>query len=60
MHDVADRLFSLSAPWWEFVLRGVVVYIMALAMIRMVGKRIAKTCGVCAWRSWKLPVISPC
>jgi len=39
MHDVADRLFSLSAPWWEFVLRGVVVYVVALTMIRLVGKR---------------------
>jgi uncharacterized membrane protein YcaP (DUF421 family) len=33
------ELFELAMPWWEFVLRAVVVYIVLLAMIRLSGKR---------------------
>jgi len=32
-------LFALSAPWWHFVLRAVVVYAMVMLMIRVSGKR---------------------
>ena len=32
-------LFELAMPWWEFVLRAVVVYVILLALIRMSGKR---------------------
>lgn len=32
-------LFHLSMPWWEFVLRAVVVYVMVLTMVRVSGKR---------------------
>lgn len=32
-------LFELEMPWWEFVLRAVVVYFLLLAMLRMSGKR---------------------
>ena len=32
-------LFDLAMPWWEFVLRAVVVYVVLLAMIRISGKR---------------------
>ena len=32
-------MFELSMPWWEFVLRAVVVYVVLLAMIRLSGKR---------------------
>jgi len=32
-------LFDLAMPWWEFVLRAVVVYAVLLAMIRISGKR---------------------
>ena len=32
-------LFELAMPWWEFLLRAVVVYVVLLAMIRMSGKR---------------------
>lgn len=39
MDEVLDRLFSLSGPWWEFVLRGVAVYVAVLFLIRIVGKR---------------------
>lgn len=32
-------LFSLSMPWWEFVLRAVVVYVFVLVVVRLAGKR---------------------
>ena len=34
-----DGLFELSMPWWEFVLRAVVVYVVLLALVRLTGKR---------------------
>jgi len=32
-------LFELAMPWWEFVFRAVVVYVLLLAMLRVSGKR---------------------
>ena len=32
-------LFVLSAPWWHFVLRAIVIYAMVMVMIRVSGKR---------------------
>ncbi|WP_305805759.1 YetF domain-containing protein [Stenotrophomonas sp. YIM B06876] len=32
-------LFTLAMPWWEFVLRAVVVYVVVLGMVRLSGKR---------------------
>lgn len=32
-------LFQLSAPWWHFVLRSVVVYLMVMLLVRLSGKR---------------------
>ena len=32
-------LFELAMPWWEFVLRAVVVYFILLFMLRLSGKR---------------------
>lgn len=32
-------MFELALPWWEFVVRGSVVYFVVLAMVRMSGKR---------------------
>lgn len=32
-------MWNLSLPWWEFVLRGAIVYIFLLLLIRMTGKR---------------------
>ncbi len=32
-------LFQLSAPWWHFVLRGVVIYLLVMLLIRVSGKR---------------------
>lgn len=32
-------MWELAMPWWEFVLRAVVVYIVLLALVRLTGKR---------------------
>jgi len=32
-------LFALAMPWWEFILRAVVVYVVVLGMVRLSGKR---------------------
>ena len=32
-------LFTLSAPWWHFVLRAVVIYAMVMVLLRVSGKR---------------------
>jgi len=32
-------MFEMSMPWWEFILRAVIVYVVLLAMIRLSGKR---------------------
>lgn len=32
-------MFDLSLPWWEFILRGVMVYCALLVLVRVSGKR---------------------
>lgn len=32
-------MLDLSVPWWEFVIRGFVVYTFLLLMLRLTGKR---------------------
>lgn len=32
-------LFDLAMPWWAFTLRGVVVYLIVLLLLRLSGKR---------------------
>lgn len=32
-------LFDLAMPWWEFVLRAVIVYVVILVLVRLSGKR---------------------
>ncbi|MCD7099883.1 YetF domain-containing protein [Stenotrophomonas sp. MMGLT7] len=32
-------LFDMAMPWYEFVLRAVVVYVVVLALVRLSGKR---------------------
>ncbi len=32
-------MWNLSAPWWEFVLRGLIVYGAVLVLLRLSGKR---------------------
>jgi uncharacterized membrane protein YcaP (DUF421 family) len=34
-----EGMWHLSAPWWEFVLRGVIVYLFLLILLRITGKR---------------------
>lgn len=34
-----QALFQLSAPWWHFVLRAVLVYVMVMVLMRISGKR---------------------
>ncbi|WP_426174839.1 DUF421 domain-containing protein [Massilia sp. TWR1-2-2] len=32
-------MFDMDLPWWEFIVRGAVVYIVLLAMVRVSGRR---------------------
>ena len=32
-------MWNMSLPWWEFVLRGVIVYLFLLVILRVTGKR---------------------
>lgn len=32
-------MFDMSLPWWEFIVRGVVVYCALLVLVRLSGKR---------------------
>ena len=32
-------MWNLSLPWWEFVVRGVIVYVFLIILIRLTGKR---------------------
>ena len=32
-------MFELSLPWWEFVVRGAIVYCVLLLMVRLSGRR---------------------
>ncbi len=32
-------MWQLSLPWWEFIIRGVIVYAFLIALIRITGKR---------------------
>ena len=32
-------MWNLGLPWWEFVLRGVIVYFFLLVILRVTGKR---------------------
>lgn len=32
-------MFELSVPWWEFIVRGVVIYVFLLVLLRVTGKR---------------------
>ncbi len=32
-------MFDLGVPWWELVIRGIVVYTALILLLRMTGKR---------------------
>jgi uncharacterized membrane protein YcaP (DUF421 family) len=42
MHDVAAHgmtIFDIYQPWWELILRAVVVYLFLIVLLRLTGKR---------------------
>lgn len=39
MSTAYSDLLQLSAPWWTFVLRGLVIYVLVTVLMRMSGKR---------------------
>lgn len=39
MPQLTTSLFELAMPWWEFVLRACVVYVVILTLVRLSGKR---------------------
>jgi uncharacterized membrane protein YcaP (DUF421 family) len=32
-------MWSMAIPWWEFIIRGLVVYVFLIALLRITGKR---------------------
>ncbi len=34
-----DSMLNMAVPWWELVVRGIIVYIFLLALLRITGKR---------------------
>ena len=32
-------MLTMAIPWWEFLLRGVVVYVFLIVLLRVTGKR---------------------
>jgi uncharacterized membrane protein YcaP (DUF421 family) len=32
-------MWSLSLPWWEFLLRSIIVYVFLIFILRVTGKR---------------------
>jgi uncharacterized membrane protein YcaP (DUF421 family) len=32
-------MFNMSVPWWEFILRGLAVYVFLIVLLRLTGKR---------------------
>lgn len=36
---MSDTLLHMTLPWWELILRAVVVYIVLMALLRLSGKR---------------------
>jgi len=35
----AQGMWITSIPWWEFILRGIIVYLFLLILLRLTGKR---------------------
>ena len=32
-------MWNMSIPWWEFILRGIVIYVFLIILLRVTGKR---------------------
>src|SRR3982750_1696839 len=41
-----DLLWRLNFPWWHFVIRGVVVYVSIIFLLRLSGKRQVAQMGI--------------
>ena len=39
MRRYNDRMWTMAIPWWELILRGVVVYVFLIGLLRVTGKR---------------------
>ena len=33
-------MLEMSVPWWEFIVRGIVVYAFLLVFLRLIGRRL--------------------
>jgi uncharacterized membrane protein YcaP (DUF421 family) len=38
-HSSEAAMFDMDLPWWEFVVRGAMIYLALLVMVRMSGRR---------------------
>ena len=36
---IVTVMWNLSIPWWEFILRGLIVYVFLIVLLRITGKR---------------------
>src|SRR6266403_3476492 len=32
-------MWNMSLPWWEFILRGIIIYVFLIVLLRLTGKR---------------------
>lgn len=32
-------MWTMSLPWWEFILRGIIIYFFLIVLLRLTGKR---------------------
>ncbi len=32
-------MWRMSLPWWEFILRGLIIYVFLIVLLRLTGKR---------------------
>jgi uncharacterized membrane protein YcaP (DUF421 family) len=32
-------MWNMSIPWWEFILRGLIIYVFLIILLRVTGKR---------------------
>jgi uncharacterized membrane protein YcaP (DUF421 family) len=39
IEEYAVPMLKMSVPWWEFLVRGVVVYLFLIVLLRLTGKR---------------------
>ena len=32
-------MWNLAIPWWEFIVRGLIVYVFLIGLLRLTGRR---------------------